>query len=516
MTKNNFVRGFMLVMVALSCLTGRAEDTAVGTDDVFAMLQRTYRRPTLAIIYTGAVVYEEKMGWSGYESNLIQLTNLSSQYDVVELDRTYYQNKTVDEVMEYSGGIARQLMEYWFPTFDEEKGEYSCEKLYQKGLDAATVNDVKLQDASYRKQLFYMLGEQLIDRTYVLVIECSRTKNMATPKVRPVLYKLNFSDEVRTRFYENYFNKEDGIRQMGFDLQLLKEGKRVTFNPNGTETATSYAKVLAQFKKVPDMMLQSTVTKAHPIKAALDKGDGLKRDMRFSVMELQQKKDGTLKAVRKATVRAKRVRKEGENAFFQTSGKRVKPGLQTLVQSPGGRVSLVPEYSWARYSLALQWRLPHKPLLMYFKVSTPRDEDGKVAHYKRIDDDSYKPKTKHLGVFTMGLGREFNFGRSFCFTPSVGWGFMAGMGTKERSGKESPKNSNQLLMSWTWEGSLELGYNFSRHLQLFAEGGILFYTARGQVRRNFNYTYYDRYATYGQKPGLRDGFNAGVGLKITF
>ena len=73
----------------------------------------------------------------------------------------------------------------------------------------------------------YELGEQLIDRSYVIFYYVVDQPNMNSKgptryvKYIPYVYKLDFNETVRTNFYENYYNVENGIDQCDFPMKYI-------------------------------------------------------------------------------------------------------------------------------------------------------------------------------------------------------------------------------------------------------------------------------------------------------
>ncbi len=244
----------------------------------------------------------------------------------------------------------------WFPEFINEQEGYSLKVLEGRGKYAATDADVLRSEASHRKSVLNNLGEKLIDRSYVKVCYLYKGKQNET-RLKTYIYKLNFNDEVRTNFYDNYFNRPDGVQKATFPLVFVMEDdssltvfKDREGNIDYGSTAMSAFEYIDRklSSKVNDFKVQTAVIETSPIRAKIGYKEGLRIDDRYDVMELVLDSEGKEVAKRKAVVRVdsyiadNRSEATGETTdmtkFYKLLGGRVQEGMALVKKEKWGLV----------------------------------------------------------------------------------------------------------------------------------------------------------------------------------
>ncbi|MCO7332163.1 hypothetical protein NHN08_06570 [Riemerella anatipestifer] len=508
-------------------------------------LSREYLRPSMSSLYFTDGSYE-----ANQIVKYLQQIN-SEQYDVNRLEKTISEGdlssrELVDVVLD-SWKVGNQIMGNWFPEFINEQEGYSLKVLEGRGKYAATDADVLRSEASHRKSILNNLGEKLIDRSYVKVyylyegkakledIVLSEKKKKVG--VKTYVYKLNFNDEVRTNFYENYFNQLDGVQKATFPLTFVLENENnisISEDDRGREDyAATAEKIFSRIdnelsSKVNDFKVQTAVIETSPIRAKIGYKEGLRIDDRYDVMELVLDSEGKEVAKRKAVVRVDSYiadnRSEATGGttdmtkFYKFLGGRVQEGM-TLVKKGEVGTSVIPYASLSGVGLMLDYRTKWYPgLFVYLKGDLPVGKDyvtGKQEINKAYskftisgDNITVDKKDAHT-IFRLGLGvmKEFYFARNLV----VG----AGVGAGRLFATESENKQKLDFKVLYGEAIGRFGIQFSPNFQLFAQADYNYYFGDG-VEYSIG---------YGKTVKLYDGeyFNKqlnklgiGVGAKISF
>ncbi|MDY3318912.1 hypothetical protein PG637_05790 [Riemerella anatipestifer] len=497
-------------------------------------LSREYLRPSMSSLYFTDGSYE-----ANQIVKYLQQIN-SEQYDVNRLEKTISEGdlssrELVDVVLD-SWKVGNQIMGNWFPEFINEQEGYSLKVLEGRGKYAATDADVLRSEASHRKSVLNNLGEKLIDRSYVKVCYLYKGKQNET-RLKTYIYKLNFNDEVRTNFYDNYFNRPDGVQKATFPLVFVMEDdssltvfKDREGNIDYGSTAMSAFEYIDRklSSKVNDFKVQTAVIETSPIRAKIGYKEGLRIDDRYDVMELVLDSEGKEVAKRKAVVRVdsyiadNRSEATGETTdmtkFYKFLGGRVQEGM-TLVKKGEVGTSVIPYASLSGVGLMLDYRTKWYPgLFVYLKGDLPVGKDyvtGKQEINKAYSkftisgDNITVDKKDALTIFRLGLGvmKEFYFARNLV----VG----AGVGAGRLFATESENKQKLDFKVLYGEAIGRFGIQFSPNFQLFAQADYNYYFGDG-VEYSIG---------YGKTVKLYDGeyFNKqlnklgiGVGAKISF
>ena len=485
------------------------EDTNMLTTRATS-LKREYLRPSLTRIYLvdgssnaieGAKAMEAvakrnmKFDNNEIESNMFRMDPIPESAKRSERDMLV---QAMAEKIIKEKKIGNQVMKVWFPEFTD--GSYSYETLLQRGQYAATDNDVLRQNASARQSIMYELGEQLIDRSYVIFYyvvdqpEMNRKSQTRYVKYIPYVYKLDFNETVRTNFYENYYNVENGIDQCDFPMKYITNAHDGDPNDVTSFTEENDEEIFTRLRKVADFQAKVPVLATNPIRAKIGKKEGVRTGKRYVVMENKQKEDGSIISRRIATVRASHVADNDMKAtgdtkdlssFFYIKGSPVHEGM-TLVENPDFGMSIEAQYNISEISASLAFRIfGTKGSFAYLKVGSIADEDNKMMKIRAVtkatdskNKNSYKEEDVNILKAGLGLGVELNFGRMFTFTPSIGGGILWPLGAKKLNIKNGMMNGFEdkaSIESYYIEGAVKLGYYLTRNIQIFAEAGYNIY-----------------------------------------
>ena len=398
--------------------------------------------------------------------------------------------------------LGSQVMKNFFPEFKD--GAYSVEKLFERGQFAATDNDVLQNNASARQSLMFELGEQLIDRSYMIfyLIQDDKEMNKNPRKdgsyptyvdVIPYVYKMNFNEEVRNDFYTNYYSVPDGIDQCNFPMSFIMNAQSGVSAEAGNIDEDEDEKLFTIMRKVSDFQVKTAVMETHPIRAKIGKKEGVHCDKRYVVMENRLDKNQNTYAKRIATVRATNHvvdnysvatgHQEDLTSFYYIKGGHVQPGM-TIVENPDFGVSITPQYNIAGIGASLDYRIGQllgvPGLLFSIEGGLVMNEDGKVMKVRGVTNKETLELTDIAVMnFGLGLAKEFNFAHNFSFTPSVSAGVLWPIGAKKISdvrfsngyvyyNVDTDKSS---MDSYYITGAVKLGYYVIRNIQLFAEAG---------------------------------------------
>lgn len=505
---------WVTTLLSLSCVLSietRAQEsvqllTARGND-----LKRDYLRPSLSTVYvtdgsSEAMSFAKK--FAKIKNSQFDENRLSGSFVSFDVNKDTTPEKIKEELEKYikNKRIGNQIMKVWFPNFDESEKAYSLDFLASRGQYAAKENDVLSANASARSKEAVLtdLGEKLIDRSYVVFYVFRENKVEKKINVDGYLYKLNFNDEVRSNFYENYFNKSNGIDECEFPVDSVMYTKPNMISRwlgvgvyNNDEVDKSYGHINAMIgDKVPDWQIKETVAEVSPIRAKLGLKENLKTDQRFYVMENVLNDDGSVTASRVGAVRV--GTKIADNRylaqdsldidsekkmthFYQICGGGIQQG-QTLVYKPDLGIQIVPLLGFSDVSLAVQYRAsdllssfmkngsPITGLYVYAKAGLPfgyAKSGFKCPAYIPLVNDG----KAYLWSYSGGIGKEFNFFRALSFSVYAGYGMYGYVNPKKVSGDYKLYVDIGKEFSGAFvEGQARLGVNIGPNFQLFLFG----------------------------------------------
>lgn len=521
------------LLVALLFLGGfsaslYAQEEVHNTTAVQSVLSRGYVRPSLTVAYvtdgssaaTQFVTELQKLSTEQFYYNDVNLpTGTLTLNDVEEKKRTKklltQRLKAYAERMFEKRHVGQAIMKSWFPKFDNSKGEYSQEVLAARGAYGATDADVLTAEASKigKESKLMELGERMIARSYVQVVYVQSSidkKGNTSWTTTSVLYHLDYSPEVLTTFYEKGFNKPNGIDEVEFPLVYAATTKSCSAHGmKEGDVAVLYDKLLTRMSQaVPDFCVQSPISEMNPTRAKIGLKEGLQVDDRYYVMEQVQKKDGTVKDVRRAILRVDKTiadnRKEADGhsdnytSFYQVGGGNYDHGM-TLVSKKDLGLSVIPILSNNFVGVDVEQRISnivqHPGVFTYVRLGLPLGEQG--------SDGKYGPATLDVNgddalIISMGLGvrKEFNFAKFLNFSVNLGVNGY-GISTSEKS-----EEYGDFLNAYSAHGGARFGFQAAPNLGFF-------------VGAEYMYTFGD-HAELIKEEWKISPFSAAVGVRIGF
>lgn len=484
---------FAMALMAVCTFGAFAQEEVSQLSSRDSVLTRSYLRPSITKMY----LVDGSNAAMKYQNSLENFVDRKFDINPIANNTFRYQGGDVNEEIKAilaDQKVGNQIMKSWFPTFDATNG-YGTEILEQRGEFAATDNDVLAAKASQRNSAMNTLGEQLIDRSYVVcyLIQDASTVDKKTGEktekasVTPYVYKLDFNEEVRTNFYNNYYNTANGIDQCEFPVVYVtnaKDAKTLV----GNFDADDYRSIMNNIKNVNDFQLKSPVAEIRPIRSKIGSKEGLCVDKLFDVMYNEQKEDGSIVAKRIASVRVKKVADNdtiatGETTemskFYQIKGRGVEDGM-TLVENDCNGLHVGINANTAAPSISFGYRLGKNVgvpgLILGLEAGLVMDEDFGLAKVRSITEENGFDVVKDALVMKGGLfiAKEFNFARNFVFTPQIAGGIIfpiGGVKMWEENGYVKYDADEAAFDSYYVEAALKIGFMASRNVQIFAEAG---------------------------------------------
>lgn len=442
--------------------------------------------------------------------------------------------------------IGNQIVKCFFPEFKD--GAYTVDKLFERGEFAATDNDVLQQNASARQSLMANLGQDLIDRSYVIFYLIKDKPDMNSKpdskgnyptyvNVIPYVYKLDFNEVVRDNFYTNFYDKADGIEQCEFPVSFIMNAKSGITSQVTTFDEDEDEQLFTIMRKVSDFQAKAPVVEKHPVRAKIGKKEGVSCDKRYVVMENRMDKNENVYAKRIATLRATNHiadnfkvatgNQEDLTEFYYIKGGHVQPGM-TIVENPDFGIGVGAYYNIADISAYIDYRVGKffgvPGLLVGLKFGLAMDEKGSMMKVLGVTKKEGGELTD-IPVMKGGLtlAKEFNFAHNFSFTPTIGAGILWPIGAKKVTGYNVSGNTYTMyhdldkmsIDSYFVDGAVRLGYYATRNVLVFAEAGygVNILGDEFKIMRDF----YALDQGWGWDEG-RDpmALRLGAGVKVTF
>ena len=471
-------------------------------------LNRNYLRPSMSKIFItdGSTVAKKavqkflEIPDNKFDQN--EIFNNVFSLSGIPADKKARDEKVKEEIEKIISkeNIGNEIMKNWFPKFIDNKQGYDLEVLNQRGQFAATDNDILKMNAMQRQDLMREIGESMIDRSYAvfyLVQDISYTDKKGQlheiANFTPYVYKLDFNKEVMDDFYNNHYLSKNGINECNFPMIYLMNGKSGISSDPATLNDQDLEDLLTIIgKKVADFQVKTPVFKTNPIRAKIGTKEGVRIDKRFAVMEPRMDKNGNEYVKRIANVRAKKVADNNKIAtgiteddeltsfYIIKGGRKVHEGM-TLVENPDFGISVDAQYNMSSIDFAIAYRMSRligtmPGAMAYINVGILND--GGFKPYKVRAVSNKNGDVSNVPVLKLGLGvaKEFNFARTFVFTPSVGAGLIWPIGAKKLEVSSDGSSASYVadkseIESYYIEAAVKLGYMCTRNVQAFVEGG---------------------------------------------
>lgn len=466
-------------------------------------LNRDYLRPSMSKLFitdgssiskraikTFLEIQDNKFDQNEIFNNVFEISSIPS--DKSTRDETV--KKKIESLIS-NEKIGNQIIKCWFPKFKNTNEGYDYDVLEKRGQFAATDNDILKLSASQRKGLLQELGESLIDRSYaIFYLVQGKTTTDKKGKVHesvdfiPYVYKLDFNKEVQADFYNNYFNKKEGIDECNFPMLYIMNAKSgITSSPEAINDQDYEDLMTIIGKHVADFQVKTPVYALNPIRAKIGTKEGVRVDKRFAIMEYRQDKDGNEFSKRVGNVRAKEVadnnsiatgNTEALTTFYAVKGRKIHEGM-TLVENPDFGISIDAQYNLSSIDIAIGYRLSRligkiPGVIAYINAGILNDGGGipyKVRAVTTKDGDEKNVPVLKAGL---GIGKEFNFSGTFVLCPSIGAGLLWPLAAKKievNGNNASFDSSKSEIESYYIEGAVKFGYMCTRNVMAFIEGG---------------------------------------------
>ncbi len=453
--------------------------TAVNTRDDNPY--KKYLRPSLTVLYISKEDERAKRMQKVFETAKIpdkfndnNLPTRSLQANTITFNFTKDLENTLTQ------NVSRELIARWFSR--NNKGEFSMDLIAERGLYNATDADVMKAQASQRKlDLLRDAGENLIDRSYIVVYDVYNIKKLSETgntsgllgeregyqcEFKTYLYKLDWTDSVAAIFYNTMwvdagsfdFKKTEMFNMASFPIKFVGQApvtmNRVTsaqykdpaINPVKLSDDELFAGLYDEImlysgvglaKLNEDFKVKAPIFTTGPITAKIGLKEGLSVDKRFFAYEMQLDKNGNRKAVRKGVVRAGNkisdnrgvsTGKSEASSFYQVYGKRLYPGM-ILQENPDWGMGFM--LGWGN-TLGIGHGLN---ATIESNVSMWAGKNGKIAPGIKVYlngnlsatdltvkiqnvDSTYSV----VGGAAVGVSKDLNFMHYFVLTPFVGGG----------------------------------------------------------------------------------------------
>ncbi|HRZ97483.1 MAG TPA: hypothetical protein P5084_08005 [Paludibacter sp.] len=370
----------LIIVGIIPCVFGQSTVKKVNTK---------YFRPAItSLFFQPRNAYEEVL------VNKFKNLELNTKFDNHKIDFPCLANVTTldfqknQKIKSYLQLATNPIMAKWWNR--DADGNFNFLYVAERGLYTATDADAMISRSSSTNRI-EMLGEQLIDKSYILVYEITelytmedyynkvdaqnKKKSNYTPVKRTdegfvanynvYAYKMNFNDSVSNIFYSDYW-----VDKKNHDIQKVAKWASATFPVKYVATVSGTARstqpkdpknvaylnkkkktsneliedmpvdiqtnaIFELSRKIEDFRLKVTVYKAYPVTAKLGTKEGLYIDQRFYVYEIEQEKNGNQKTNRMGVVRAKKIMDNKKVAsgvskpsvFQQVNGKRLYEGM---------------------------------------------------------------------------------------------------------------------------------------------------------------------------------------------
>lgn len=360
-----------------------------------------YQRSSLSYGLVGNMIPSElKTQMNGVWTNRSQ--TVASRFDLNKISTRILSPTEVTDASIHQAirnqKIGNQLIGFWWAR--QEDGTFSIDTVAKRGRYNATDADVMAASSSaIGSAKMYDVGEEMIAKSFYLVgaiksfstyeeyydgIDAQRraraeeTKTAFEPIEREYrgyfaqmdayMYQLDFSDSIRTLFYENLWISPGDPAELiaerkaafdAFDFPLIQVSKSSNNSIYGREKrnrtdrngnplppspmSTLFASLISSAKsKIDEKLLsddrfniRTTLFATDPIQAKIGTKEGLHIDTRYFVYEFKENFKGERKQVRKAVIRASSVSQNKGLAsgntetseFYMITGKPLDPGM---------------------------------------------------------------------------------------------------------------------------------------------------------------------------------------------
>lgn len=366
-----------LLILSFICLYS----TAIGQNQT-TKVNTSYLRPSITMLFAQPQNPNETVVVNKFRT--LEIDNKFDNHTVAFPDIEMPDTLDLQKIKTYVESASNPIIAKWWGR--DEKGNFNYSLVTERGLHTATDADAIISQNTNTDRL-EMLGEQLIDKSYILLYEITELYNTEeyynrldaknrnnknyTPAKRTqegyycdfnvYVYKVVFNDSVANQFYSDYWvdsNNQDSLKveaweNASFPVQMITSTKGTVSSTQPkdkqkNETYKSMKELLEDLpakiqentifelgRKIDDFRLKVTVYDTYPITAKLGTKEDLYIDQRFYAYEIEEDQNGNQKANRMGVIRVKQISNNdgiatGEtepSIFYQVSGKRIYSGM---------------------------------------------------------------------------------------------------------------------------------------------------------------------------------------------
>lgn len=457
-----------------------------------------------------------------YFNNSLNVSSIPIQVDrakIAETDsyRKMVPKELVAEALKQSK-VANLAVARWFDR--AEDGSFGVKTLAERGVYNATDNDMLVASASKRGTAGLMdMGMGLVDKSYFIILDFAeilsmeeiyerdsipadqRTMNGFQGKVNNYVYKLDFSEPVAARFFQDLWisaesdNKEAKKKlfdQTDFPLQYVNTFSEVVsstqLNPGQKGAPTVQRSPEEMLESLMEMAYENSLLKlentndafrvkgmvhdVNPIAVKIGRKEGLKFDQRYFVYENRQDRKGNVYSKRKGVIRSMSVadnRKlaDGESEpslFYQVAGGRIDNMGMFVEQKNASGINLFAGYTEGGLSGGgIRLEILLSPLLYegFAKSGPAKGMTGWKIYLEGAygkQEFMYEELAK-FGFYrgSIGLSKEIYLTRNVFLDPFAGYGLEGGT---------PPDDTGESFDSQFIEVGSRLGINITHNVQL--------------------------------------------------
>ncbi len=335
------------------------------------------------------VTYSDK-----FDNNNFDTRTLSPTFTRSTIPAGNLQGALANELRRLNTG--NMIISRWYNR--KPDGTMDMELVHQRGRFSATDSDyLRAKTTKRGNAILEDYGNRLVNLSYILVVDLHNIKTMKEAgydkmrgwqaNVLGYLYKIDFNDQVKDRFYETWIYDDDSDeekvrKQKAFNelvipvVPIIQRTIVITASQPEGDTGIgafirpksedelllelvqkSYDEILYRIEmEVEDFKVKTPLFATRPLRAKIGLKEGLKTDQRFFVYEhvynsktdqIEVKKRGVIRASSKSNIIDNRKVATGDmgtSKFYQVAGFKLEAGF-TLQQNNdlGVELTLGPE-----------------------------------------------------------------------------------------------------------------------------------------------------------------------------
>ncbi len=366
--------------------------TSIFSQEITDKVPSTYNRSSLTVLY---VNFGSGNHWNLAKTKIDSIA-FSDKYDNNNLNSLFLDpsfsngSNLKDAILQELNkqSIGREIVAKWYNR--KPNGAMDMELVHHRGRFTATDADFLLAQTSKRgNAALEEFGNRLINLSYILVVNVYDIKTMSEAGVTGqkgwqaqaagYLYKINFTEEVRSAFYDTWIYEDDNeevkaqkrgafnqikipiVPVINKSISIVASqpesdtGLGLFFKPKSTNQLMqeliqkSYDDVIYRIEKdVEDFKVKTSISATRPLRSKIGLKEGLKTDYRFFAYEYvynektdkaEPKLRGVIRADSKSKIVDNRKVASGKtdaSKFYQVSGRKLHEGFTLQQQNDFG------------------------------------------------------------------------------------------------------------------------------------------------------------------------------------